>query len=93
MPTIINDKKLGRDAGVLQAAQAVYDAPGRNPEVKCVPGAPPKHIQRLGYLLLRSASKLNSQTARLCTEEKPSSNRTEMCALVCRPELQQKVEG
>ena len=61
MPTIINDKKLGRDAGVLQAAQAIYDAPGRNPEVERVPGAPPKNIQRLGYLLLRSASKLNSQ--------------------------------
>ncbi len=62
MPTIINDKKLGRDTGILQAAQAVYDALGRNPEVERVPGAPPKHIQRLGYLLLRPASKLNIQT-------------------------------
>ena len=62
MPTIINDKKLGRDTGILQAAQAVHDALGRNPEVERVPGAPPKHIQRLRNLLLRPASKLNIQT-------------------------------
>jgi hypothetical protein len=89
-PTIINDEKLGRDTSILQTAQAVHDALGRNSEVECIPGAPPKHIQRLGYLLLRPASKLNSQAICLCTDN-TQSHRTEMCALLCRPELQQEV--
>lgn len=73
MPTIINDKKLGRDASILQAAQAIYDALGRNSEVERVPGAPPKHIQRLRYLLLRPASKINSQAICLSHRKDPST--------------------
>ncbi len=71
MPTIINDKKLGRDAGILEAAQAVYDALGRNPEVECIPGAPPKPIQRLGNLLLRPASKIDSKANLSVSQNRP----------------------